>query len=432
MGGMCVHDLLEDRFSLPLLKGALALDAVLGTNYGPRSPGTVVSLLYRAAASQGVDALALPQGGLGRTGGLARRAARAAGAQLRLAAPVERILVREDQRCRGRARLRGGNHGRERRLERRSQEHLPQAARGAASGCGLRAPRVPGALTRPDGEAAPGAGAAARSSRGLRSRRTVRASWLPRPRTTSSAPTTMRSTRNSPQQPMLEVTSRASSMRAWHPPDKHVMSVIVQYAPYALKGGWASAAAGFHRTHPRDTRRLRTAAAGLASCASELLTPPDIEREFRITGGHWHHAELALDQFLMVRPVPGAAQYQTPLAGLFLCGAGCHPGGGVMGLGRPQRGPAADPRGRLRAMLTESEPHYRQPLLKTPFHERQRALSQLDSFVPWAGYTTVDVVHQRRAGVLRDPQRKLPLRPDADGQVPDRRARTRCAFSIAW
>ena len=42
-------------------------------------------------------------------------------------------------------------------------------------------------------------------------------------------------------------------------------------------------------------------------------------------------------------------------------------------------------------MLTESEPHYRQPLLKTPFHERSRALSQLDSFVPWAGYTTVDV-----------------------------------------
>jgi len=62
------------------------------------------------------------------------------------------------------------------------------------------------------------------------------------------------------------------------------------------------------------------------------MTAPDIEREFRITGGHWHHAELALDQFLMLRPVPGAAQYRTPLPGLFLCGAGCHPGGGVMGL----------------------------------------------------------------------------------------------------
>ncbi len=64
---------------------------------------------------------------------------------------------------------------------------------------------------------------------------------------------------------------------------------------------------------------------------SELLTPVDIEREFRITGGHWHHAELALDQALMLRPVPGAAQYKTPVEGLYLCGAGAHPGGGVMG-----------------------------------------------------------------------------------------------------
>ena len=65
--------------------------------------------------------------------------------------------------------------------------------------------------------------------------------------------------------------------------------------------------------------------------ASELLLPIDIEREFRITGGHWHHGELALDQFLMLRPVPGAAQYAMPVNGLYLCGAGCHPGGGVMG-----------------------------------------------------------------------------------------------------
>jgi phytoene dehydrogenase-like protein len=61
------------------------------------------------------------------------------------------------------------------------------------------------------------------------------------------------------------------------------------------------------------------------------LTPADIEAEFGINGGHWHHGELALDQFLMLRPVPGAAQYHTPVDGLYLCGAGAHPGGGVMG-----------------------------------------------------------------------------------------------------
>jgi phytoene dehydrogenase-like protein len=65
--------------------------------------------------------------------------------------------------------------------------------------------------------------------------------------------------------------------------------------------------------------------------ASQLLLPLDLEREFRLTGGHWHHGELALDQLLMLRPVPGAAQYAMPVNGLYLCGAGAHPGGGVMG-----------------------------------------------------------------------------------------------------
>jgi phytoene dehydrogenase-like protein len=109
------------------------------------------------------------------------------------------------------------------------------------------------------------------------------------------------------------------------------MSIVVQYAPYALKGGWDAQREAF------TDRIIDTLAAYVpqlpgAICARELLVPPDIEREFRITGGHWHHAELALDQLLMVRPVPGAAQYATPVAGLYLCGAGCHPGGGVMGL----------------------------------------------------------------------------------------------------
>ena len=65
--------------------------------------------------------------------------------------------------------------------------------------------------------------------------------------------------------------------------------------------------------------------------SSELLTPADIEKEFHISGGHWHHGELTLDQFMFVRPVAGAAQYKMPLDGLYLCGAGSHPGGGISG-----------------------------------------------------------------------------------------------------
>ena len=66
--------------------------------------------------------------------------------------------------------------------------------------------------------------------------------------------------------------------------------------------------------------------------ASELLTPADLEDRFHIHGGHWHHGEISLDQILTMRPFPGASQYGTSVDGLFLCSAGTHPGGGVMGL----------------------------------------------------------------------------------------------------
>ena len=65
--------------------------------------------------------------------------------------------------------------------------------------------------------------------------------------------------------------------------------------------------------------------------AKEFLTPADIEARHRIPGGHWHHGELAIDQMFMLRPVLGLAQYRAPFDGLYLCGAGSHPGGGVSG-----------------------------------------------------------------------------------------------------
>jgi phytoene dehydrogenase-like protein len=115
------------------------------------------------------------------------------------------------------------------------------------------------------------------------------------------------------------------------PPGKHVLSAVVQFAPYALKAGWESGREAFTKIL---LATLEDYAPGIGDMVlgSELLTPADIQAQFRIRGGHWHHGELALDQFMMMRPVPGATQYATPVDGLYLCGAGTHPGGGVMGL----------------------------------------------------------------------------------------------------
>ncbi|MGH8270605.1 MAG: phytoene desaturase family protein, partial [Steroidobacteraceae bacterium] len=131
--------------------------------------------------------------------------------------------------------------------------------------------------------------------------------------------------------PLLEVIVPTAVDPGLAPAGRHVLSAVVQYAPYGVAGGWEGQREKFLDT---ILRTLEAHAPGLRESvrAAELLTPEDIEARFRISGGHWHHAELALDQFFMVRPVVGAAQYRAPVRGLFLCGAGCHPGGGVMGL----------------------------------------------------------------------------------------------------
>jgi len=132
-------------------------------------------------------------------------------------------------------------------------------------------------------------------------------------------------------EPVVEISFPSIHDDSLAPNGKHVMSAVVQYAPYAFKGGWTDAAKqDFEAATLRVIERYAPDIVQRIT-ASELLTPADIEDEFHITGGHWHHGELALDQFLFVRPVCGAAQYRMPLVGLYLCGAGAPPGAGVSG-----------------------------------------------------------------------------------------------------
>jgi len=109
------------------------------------------------------------------------------------------------------------------------------------------------------------------------------------------------------------------------------MSVIAQYAPYNMKSGWDEEARGEFIAAIKSALRLHMKDIDDCILAEELLTPLDIEREFHITGGHWHHGEFTLDQFMFVRPVAGFSQYKMPIDGLYLCGAGTHPGGGISG-----------------------------------------------------------------------------------------------------
>jgi phytoene dehydrogenase-like protein len=133
------------------------------------------------------------------------------------------------------------------------------------------------------------------------------------------------------QRPVLDITIPSLSDPSLAPAGKHVMSVTASFAPYHLREGWANARETFA---DNIIALIGDYAEGLAAQvnARELLTPMDIEQQYNITGGHWHHGELAIDQSFMMRPVHGTAQYDTPVSGLFLCGAAAHPGGGVTGI----------------------------------------------------------------------------------------------------
>jgi phytoene dehydrogenase-like protein len=331
IAGMCVQDLLDEHFESPLLKGALAFDAVLGTNLGPRSPGSVFTLLYRLAAGRGAAAsLAQPVGGLGALTEALAGAAIGAGAELRLATPVARVIVTEDS----------------------ASGVVLESGERLEADCVVSSTDPQTTFLRLLGAEHLDAGFVRRVSHlrtlGMTAKLHLALERLPRFTALAGAVPTGRLVLapslqaverafndakygNFSAAPLLEIIVPTAVDPSLAPPGRHVLSVVVQYAPYRVAGGWEG-----RREQFLDTilQTLEAHAPGLRDSvrAAELLTPRDIEAQFRITGGHWHHAELALDQFFMVRPLAGAAQYRAPLRGLFLCGAGCHPGGGVMGL----------------------------------------------------------------------------------------------------
>lgn len=326
--GMNIFDELDERFESPLLKGAISLDAVLGTHLGPRSPNTIMTYLYRLAGNHGRTAV--PKGGMGVVSDQLAAAARNAGATIRTGTPVRQIVVEN-------GRVAGVETDDGQRFDTYMVVSNADPKRTVLELVGARhvetgfAQRINHLRARGNAAklhlALDGLPAIAGLSKKEFGERIVIATdehYVERAFNPAKYGET------SPH-PVIELTFPSFRDTSLAPTGKHVLSAVVQYAPYALKGGWDKTAkenflkvilATLAKYAPDIEQRIN---------ASELLTPADIEREFHITGGHWHHAELTLDQFLFVRPVSSAAQYRMPLDGLYLCGAGTHPGGGVSG-----------------------------------------------------------------------------------------------------
>jgi phytoene dehydrogenase-like protein len=339
--GMNVWDLTDEVFESEPLRGLVCFDAVLGNMFGPRSPNTVFTLLHRTALGEPV----LPPGGVASLVGALEKAARANGVEIRTGARVARIEVADEQ-VTG-VTLDDGTaveanlvlssaHPKPTLLDMVGPAHLDaDYAREAR----LASDRGANARVDLSVDAAPPEGVREALARG----RIV----------VAPAPDMLE--RSFDEAKYGELPSRLP-LEAVSPTllaggeGRQCVSVTLQYAPAILKqAGWAD-----HRDHlvGRAIAGLEPHWPGLGKSVVEATaaTPQDIAAAAGSPGGHWHHLEMGLHQTFMLRPVPGWAQYRTPVAGLYLCGAGTHPGGGLSG--RPgangARQALADLKGRRR------------------------------------------------------------------------------------
>lgn len=329
------EELLDEYFESPEVKAALANQSVIGHFAAPSAPCTAFTLSHNLLGSINgtAGAWGFTVGGMGGIPDALAKAARSRGVEILLDSPVERIVT-NDGRATG-VRLPGG-----RLLEARAvlstadpkrtflslvdPAVLPEAfiravrsikIHGAAMKVNLALSELPDWAALPGGPGPQHHGstylcpsieyaeaAFADAKRGIPSRN-----------------------------PWMEIVTQSVLDPSVAPPGKHTMSVYVQYTPYHL------ASASWDEIKEAYADRVLETIAGYAPnvpravVARQVLSPLDLERRFGLTEAHQSHGEMGPDQSFSFRPVPGWSSYRMPLKGLYLCGAGTHPGGGVMG-----------------------------------------------------------------------------------------------------
>jgi phytoene dehydrogenase-like protein len=331
---MSAADFLDQWFETDVLKATLAASGIIGTFLGVRSPGTAYVLLHHYMGElDGVfRAWGVPVGGTGAVSKAIADAARLAGAEVRTDAPVARIRTR-NQCAVGVALVTGDEIDADLVLSsvdpRRTflafldSRELPadfidqiKAYRfhGSSGKVNLALDALPQFTALPHGTAH------------LRGAVSISPSMTYMERAYDEAKYGDYSKR-----PYIDMVIPTLTDPSMAPPGKHVLSCFVQYAPYALGGGaWDDAREAFGDAvietlaeYAPNIRRI--------VLHRQVLTPLDLERDFGLTEGNIFHGELALDQLFFMRPIPGWAQYKTPIRNLWMCGSSTHPGGGVMG-----------------------------------------------------------------------------------------------------
>ena len=331
---MSAVDFLDQWFETDVLKATMSASGIIGTFLGVRSPGTAYVLLhhYMGEIDGAFRSWGLSRGGTGAVSLAIAAAARERGAEIRTEAPVARIRTRG-----GRAAgvvLENGDEIEanvvvssvdphltfqrfmdERELPDDFREGVRRYKYRGSSG------KVNLALDAlPDFRALPGAGPHLRGAISI----SPGVDYMERAYDDAKHGRFSR-------RPYVDMVIPSLTDPSVAPPGKHVMSCFVQYAPYHLgEGTWDAQREAFGDTVV-DT--IAEYAPNLKDIIlhRQVLTPLDLEREWGLTEGNIFQGELSLEQLFFLRPVPGWAQYTTPVDRLYMCGSATHPGGGIMG-----------------------------------------------------------------------------------------------------
>jgi phytoene dehydrogenase-like protein len=333
-------EFLDQWFESDEFKVTLATDAVIGANGGPRSPGTAYILLHHVMGSvAGHRGLwGFVRGGMGAVSEAIASSARSQGAEIRTNASVDHIKI-----VNGRARgvvLEGGEEIDANMvisnltpqltfLHLIDESALPgdfvdairkYRSEGTSCKINLALAGLPNFRALPSDPASKDGAPQHRATMHLcPSLEYIERAWDDAKYGHPS------------QSPMLEMTVPTMYDPSLAPPGKHIMGIFIQYAPYTLRdGNWDELREPFAY---RCLDIIEEYAPGFRDLIidKQVLTPLDLERRFGLTGGNIFHGEMSLDQMFVMRPVAGSARYRTPIRGLYLCGSGTHPGGGVMG-----------------------------------------------------------------------------------------------------
>jgi phytoene dehydrogenase-like protein len=333
---MSAVDFLGQWFETDPLMATMSASGIIGTFQGVRSPGTAYVLLhhYMGEIDGAFRAWGIPRGGTGGVSLAIASAARSLGAEIRTEAPVARIDV-----AGGRAIGVTLESGEELRAP-----HVLSSADPRVTFTGLLAPetldpefleavrryRFRGSSGKvnialdglPELTCLPGRGEHLRGA----------ISFSPSVEYMERAYDDAKYGRFS-RRPYIDMIIPTLVDPDMAPPGKHVMSCFVQYAPYHLAGGaqWDDAARDAFGETVIDTIAERAPNIRELIIEKQVLTPLDIEQKIGLSEGNIFQGELSLEQLFFNRPVPGWARYRTPIGGLWMCGSGAHPGGGLMG-----------------------------------------------------------------------------------------------------